>query len=288
MEAGLISASQIEMALREQDDYGMKIGEIFALHNWIEQRTADFFVEQWPFLVSEKKKQPLVFYFKESGLLTQAQIDSIRKLQDRKDVKVRFHRLAVEQGYLKQLTVDFFLSHLFKIYNPQNCSFTDVYALLRKYNEGKTSFPGIELKRAPLLGISLKEIQLDGSNLRRANLRGSNLNNSSLVQVNLALANLSKAVLTNSNLTRSLLNYANLQEAHLDGVNFNSAKLHNADLRRAYLLRASFAGADLRGAQLDSKYDYEVFYNQRTIFPEGFDPIAAGWKLRQKVEASQG
>lgn len=63
MEAGLISASQIEMALREQDDYGMKIGEIFALHNWIEQRTADFFVEQWPFLVSEKSKKPLAYYF---------------------------------------------------------------------------------------------------------------------------------------------------------------------------------------------------------------------------------
>ena len=196
--------------------------------------------------------------------------------------------MAVEQGYLKQLTVDFFLSNLFKIYNPQNCSFTDVYAFLRKYNKGETSFPGIGLKRAPLLGISLKQIKLDGSDLRRANLRGSNLNNSSLVQVNLALANLSKAVLTNSNLTRSLLNYANLQEAHLDGVNFDSAKLHYEDLRRAYLLRASFSGADLRGAQLDSNYGYEVFYNERTIFPEGFDPIAAGWTRRQKLEASKG
>ena len=280
MEAGLISASQIEMALREQANYGMKIGEIFALHNWIEQRTADFFVEKWPFLVSEKSKKPLVYYFKESGLLNQEQIDSIRKLQNRKDVKVRFHRLAVEQGYLKQLTVDFFLSHLFNIYNPQNCSFTDVYALLRKYDEGEVSFLNIELKRAPLLGISLKGIQLDGSNMRRANLRGSNLSNSSLVQVNLALANLSKAVLSSSNLTRTLLNHANLQEAHLDGVNFDSAKLHNTDLRRAYIFRASFASADLRGAQLDSKYDYEVFYNKKTIFPEDFDPIAAGWILQ--------
>jgi hypothetical protein len=33
MEAGLISASQIEIALKEQQLYNMKIGEIFALHN---------------------------------------------------------------------------------------------------------------------------------------------------------------------------------------------------------------------------------------------------------------
>ena len=282
MEAGLISASQIEIALREQKIQGMRIGEIFALHNWVEQVTADFFVEKWTSLLEAERKRPLVYYFKEAGLLNSEQINELLKLQQRKENKVRFHRLAVEQGYLRQLTVDFFLSHLFNIYNPHNCSFTDVYGLLRKYNEGETSFINVELKQAPLVGVSLKEVGLDGSNLRKANLRGSNLSHSSLVQVNLAGANLTQAVLTDSNLERACLNHANLQEAHLDRANFKNASLQNANLKRAYLFQASFIDTDLRGAELDSSYPYDIYYSMDTLLPDGFDPQKAGWKLANR------
>ena len=287
MEAGLISASQIEMALKEQENFDMKIGEIFALHNWIKQETADFFVEKLPYLVKEQSKKPLVYYFQEAGLLTEKQIESLIKLQKRKEQKVRFHRLAVEQGYLKQLTVDFFLAHLFNIYNPNNCSFADVYQILKSYNEGEINFQNIELQKAPLVGISLKEIHLDGSNLKQANLKGSNLTNSSLIQVNLALANMTKAVLTNANFERACLTKANLQEAYLDKANFTGANLQGANLQEAYLFQACFAGADLRKARLPLEYTYDVYYDRQTLFNNHFDPQKAGWQLRSFSESNK-
>ena len=278
MEAGLISASQIAIALNEQEDHNMKIGEIFALHSWLDQETADFFVEKLPYLVKETKKKPLAYYFREARLLTDEQIKNIIKLQKLKKEKVRFHRLAVEQGYLKQLTVDFFLAHIFNIYNTHNCSFADLYEILKNYNKGQKNFQKVELKKAPLIGISLKEVQLDGSNLKEANLQGSNLSGSSLIQVNLALTNLIKAVLSNVNLERACLIGANLQEAYLDRVNFRNANLQRANLKEAYLFQASFAGADLRGAQLPLEYAYDVYYDSKTRF-NNFDPIKAGWKI---------
>ncbi|VEP14766.1 conserved hypothetical protein [Hyella patelloides LEGE 07179] len=280
MEAGLISASQIEMALREQKIHNIKIGEIFALHNWIKQETADFFVEKMPYIVAKQKKKPLAYYFKEAGLLTDEQVNSIIKLQKRKEKKIRFHRLAVEQGYIKQLTVDFFLSNLFNIYNPSHCSFGDIYQILKSYNEGKTNFQKVELKNAPLMGISLKGVKLDGSNLREANMKGSNLTNSSLIQVNLALATMIKAVLTNVNLERACLTKANLQEAYLDKANFTSANLQGANLQESYLFQAYFGGADLRGAQLPSEYTYDVYYDSQTRFDGNFDPKKAGWQIK--------
>ena len=280
MEAGLISAIQLEIVLKEQQRHDIRIGELFALHDWINQKTADFFVEQFPKLIKEPQKRPLVYYFKEAALLTDEEIASIIKLQQIKKEKIRFHRLAVEQGYLKQRTVDFFLAHLFKIYNPLNCSFTDLYEIMKNYNEGQTNFKKVELKKAPLIGVSLKGVQLDGSNLREANLQGSNLSDSSLIQVNLALANLVKAVLTNVNLERACLSQANFQEAYLDRANFQGANLQGANLREAYLFQACFAAADLRGAQLPLKCSYDVYYDPKTRFDSDFDPQQAGWKIK--------
>ncbi len=68
VEAGLISMSQIELALREQKQSNLKIGEILTLHGWIKQQTADFFAEQWKSLLLEEQKKPLIYYFQQAAL----------------------------------------------------------------------------------------------------------------------------------------------------------------------------------------------------------------------------
>ena len=64
IESGLITASQIEVALQQQDEKGLRIGEILASHNWIKQKTADFFATQWDELIQEKQKKPFIYYFR--------------------------------------------------------------------------------------------------------------------------------------------------------------------------------------------------------------------------------
>ena len=278
IEAGLITASQMEFALQLQSSSNLRIGEILASHNWIKQQTADFFAEKWTTLVNQKQKKPLVYYFRASGLLDEEQIAKLIREQKQQVKPKRFHRLAVEQGYLKQITVDFFMANIFNIYNTNVFSFAKPYEILSRYNKGETNFRRTELSKAPLMGVSLKGIQLDGSNLREANLNSCNLSESSLIQSNLALVELGKAILTGVNFERANLYQANLREAHLKEANFTKANLQGADLTNAHLFNAIFSGADLRETKLPTEYPYEVYYDSKTTFDREFEPQQAGWK----------
>ena len=280
IEAGLVTLAQIEFALKEQVESNLKIGEILASHNWIEQKTADFFVEKWTKLLKAENKQPLVYYFKKAGLLNKEQIKDIKKQQKLK--KRRFHKLAVEAGYIERDTVNFFLAKLFDIPTASNVSFSKPYDILRRYIKGERNFSKTNLTKAPLIDISLKEIRLDSSNLREANLTRINLSNSSLTKANLCLANLAKANLMAVNFENALLNLANLQASNLEKANFAAASLQEVDLTEAYLFHASFAGADLRGAKLATEYPYEVYYDSKTLFDHHFNPQQAGWKIKSR------
>lgn len=278
IEAGLIPIHQLELALQEQKQTGMRVGEILVLHGWIEQETIDFFAEKWFEAIAEPEKKPLVYYFQQAKLLNAKQVEAIVRLQKLKYKKARFHRLAVEQGYLKRSTVDFFLAHLFNIYSPKTISVAKPYEILKSYSKSKRDFRQIDLSKAPLMSVSLKEIILDGSNLRKADLSKANLSCSSLVKTNLKLTNFTKAILTKVDFTKSYLTQAIFLEAHLEKANFQSAILHEVNFKSAYLAQANFAGADLTKAKLPSEYPYDVYYDERTAFDCDFDPKLVGWK----------
>ncbi len=283
VEAGLVSVHKIEIALQEQQKHDfLRIGEILAKNGWINQETADFFVLRWSRLLQESQKQPLVYYFREAALLTDEQIRTIRQEQKQRTKKIRFHHLAVELGYLKQATVDFFLAHLFNIYSSNAFSFAKPYEIIRDYIRGTTDFKRTDLTKAALMGVSLKGINLDGSNLRQADLTGANFSNSSLIQVNLNLANLTKTILTEVNFERAFLTNANLNSAYLEKANFQAANLQRANLKDAYLFGASFAGANLIEAKLPPEYPYDVYYDRNTHFDSNFNPESNGWKLIEK------
>ncbi|MGA2504957.1 MAG: pentapeptide repeat-containing protein [Anaerolineales bacterium] len=91
---------------------------------------------------------------------------------------------------------------------------------------------------------------LFGADLSWANLRGANLTS----------ANLSMA-----NLLGTSLNGANLSKANLTGACLNGADLREADLKGATLHWAALEEAKLFGAK----------YNQKTRWPDGFNPRAA-------------
>ncbi|GAB4536199.1 MAG: hypothetical protein Tsb0014_23780 [Pleurocapsa sp.] len=278
VEAGLIHISQVELALQEQTYNGLEIDEILVLHGWIKPETIDFFRHRWSKLVQETEKKPLLYYFQEAGLLDTEQINAVIKLQNMKQKKIRFHHLAVQQGYLKQMTVDFFLANLFKIYNPNSISVTKPFEMLKSYAKGERNFPSINLSKAPLMNVSLKGVILDNSDLRKADFTKANLSNSSFIQANLNWANFVKANLTEVNFTRSFLKSTNFREAHLEKANFQATILHKADLRSAYLAQVNFAGADLTNTQLPYDFPYDIFYDENTRFDWDFNPQSMGWK----------
>lgn len=111
-QASLISAAQLELALKDQTQYScLRIGEILALRGWLKQETIDFFAEQWTTLQDQKREQPLGYYLKEAALLDEEQISKI--LTEQGKLSLRFGATAVLKGWLNQTTLDFFLKHLF-------------------------------------------------------------------------------------------------------------------------------------------------------------------------------
>ena len=109
--AGLVSDAQIQVALIDrQYNQDLRLGEILALRGWIEQQTADFFVEEWHYAIEQPNKYPLGYYLEKSGLLTKKQINSI--LEEQKQLWIKFGEVAILQGLVEKTTVDFFLNNL--------------------------------------------------------------------------------------------------------------------------------------------------------------------------------
>ncbi len=102
---------------------------------------------------------------------------------------------------------------------------------------------------------------LTAAYVRGVQLRGAILSGMDLFSANLVAADLRSADLAEANLSNADLGGADLTGANLRGADLSDANLGSADLRGAYL-----AGADLSGTT----------YDDFTLWPDGFDPQAAG------------
>ncbi len=119
LEADLVSVSQIQVALQDQIYRpDLLLGEILATRGWINSETADFFAQDWSYLLQHKQElsKPLGWYLQQAALLKEEDIQLI--LNEQKSSGIRFGTVAVLQGILKSTTLDFFLMYLF----PQELS----------------------------------------------------------------------------------------------------------------------------------------------------------------------
>ncbi len=134
---------------------------------------------------------------------------------------------------------------------------------LKDLSNGKSDLPKEDQEEtdfllAKLLHATLTNARMSGADLGRARLIGSNLSGADLSKADLMGANL-----CNANLSKTNLSEARLIFSYLMGANLSEANLDNTDLREA-------------------KYD------QKTIWPDGFDPVEAGaifYKRVSKLEA---
>ena len=69
---------------------------------------------------------------------------------------------------------------------------------------------------------------------------------------------------------------ANLEKAQLERADLTKARLEGANLERADLSGANLGGANLYGAELRWVNLLKAKANKETIWPDRFDPEAAG------------
>ena len=132
------------------------------------------------------------------------------------------------------------------------------------------------LSRANLKGYDLQDHYLPEADLTKANLTGANLAKANLEGADLTRATLEGAVLTEVKLKGAILIKADLSGANLSGANLNGANLSGASLRGANLIGANLSGTNLSGANRPLAKLPEAIYDNKTKWPDGFDPVSAG------------
>jgi hypothetical protein len=87
-----------------------------------------------------------------------------------------------------------------------------------------------------------------------------------------------------SSFAASELRRADFSGTNLYAANFRGAILDGADMSGAHLEGADLRGASLKGANLSKTRVGGALYDEATIWPDGFDPVAAGAEIHLQSE----
>jgi autotransporter-associated beta strand protein len=175
--------------------------------------------------------------------------------------------------------------------------------------------PGVDYSGQNLSGKDFAWQDFTGANFTGTNLTSANLRDTSLRNANFTNANLSSAGLTGADLTGATLTGATLSNARFNtgtiwpagfnplnkgmwgpgvdysgqdlsgkdlgycdftGANFANVVMRSGSLRGATLRMANVVGANLSGVDLTGVDLAMCRYNATTIWPVGFNPLAAG------------
>jgi len=147
--------------------------------------------------------------------------------------------------------------------------------------------PAVGLAFAPtidLSGTNLARVQAAHIDLRFARLTGTTLTRAFLLEANLEHASLSNSHLQYAELGMANLRQANLFSARLNGADLMFAELVGASLWLATLREAKLMGANLAEADLNDADLERARYDGETVWPQGFDPDAAGAVLNSELQ----
>jgi uncharacterized protein YjbI with pentapeptide repeats len=110
------------------------------------------------------------------------------------------------------------------------------------------------------------------------NLAGEDLSEREFEEAFLLNANMDQAKLAHARFYISHMKGASLRSADLTGASLIGVVLEGADLTGASLRNADLRGARLSDANLTKADLTDAVYNLGTVWPVGFDPVAAGAK----------
>lgn len=116
-----------------------------------------------------------------------------------------------------------------------------------------------------LNGLEMPDADLHGASFTYRELRGANLKGADLTETSLQGCDLRASDLSDARLDRTVFFYADLRGANLS----------NAKVKASMFQQARLEGADLSGVDL-SDSDLRATYDDSTIWPNGFDAVAAG------------
>lgn len=153
---------------------------------------------------------------------------------------------------------------------------------------GKADLSNSNLTRARLSAAEMPDVDLSMARMELSDLAWAKLHRANLSHADLSLANFWGAEVTLANLTSANLDVTNFTEANLSKSNLSGAKLNGTNLSKAQLQRAILHGAEFIGVPLYGTDVTKAEYTRSTIWPKGFNPIAAGAVLVEEPAVMGG
>ncbi len=131
----------------------------------------------------------------------------------------------------------------------------------------KHDFSNSKLAEIQFDGHDLEGSCFDGANLKKANFGNAQLKGTSFVKANLSASSFTCAKCPDASFEDAVLTKCDLRVASFRRCTFQNANLGNSDF--AY---SDLCGADFSTANLDGVAFMRTKFDEKTIFPPGFNP----------------
>jgi len=152
---------------------------------------------------------------------------------------------------------------------------------LDSLNLWKVNLSNQNLSNSHFKNCTLSEATLTGANLNYCKISGGL---SPLYAINLDKASLRYAILAHAQMRGSSLQESDFSGANLVGAYLYASKLYDSNFENAELSYTDFSycglhGANLNGENLHTSILKDAMFDETTIWPKGFDPIANGARV---------
>jgi uncharacterized protein YjbI with pentapeptide repeats len=148
--------------------------------------------------------------------------------------------------------------------------------LYDRYQTGERDFSDSDFGVLSLAGSCLSYANFRRSKLKQIDWRAADLRGIDLSEANLSRSDLQDADLRGAALNNVMMFMATLDGANLQGADLSASSLDLTTLARANLQGANLCGTYLRGIDLGEADLTGAYFDDKTQFDPGFDPIAAG------------
>lgn len=128
---GLLSEKELKLVLekQKQDNYQLRIGDIIKELGLLSPETVDFFAVELPRIIESNQVLRLGDYLQKAHLISVAEINELIEKQKQLNFRFKIGELMVQEGYLSQQIIDWFIEfqYVLKSRQGQHPTFKGVY-----------------------------------------------------------------------------------------------------------------------------------------------------------------
>lgn len=129
--AGLLSSEELSLISKTEKEkkYQIKLEQIMENFGLLSQETITFFAEELPKIIESNQIMGVEDYLQKAHLITPSQIKDLCKKQEGLSTPKKLGELIVEEGYISQKTLDWFIEfqYVLKSQQGKNPTFKQIY-----------------------------------------------------------------------------------------------------------------------------------------------------------------